>query len=80
VLHHRAHSSTQEFGGEPFERLARARRDVIARRLGPRAALADDLTQTIAFASRLVAKRLLGGETSRERQQLRALRSARRSP
>ena len=30
VVHHRAHSSATAFGGEPFERLARARHDVVA--------------------------------------------------
>ena len=39
VLHHRAHSQREEFGGEPFELLARARREVVARRLGARRAV-----------------------------------------
>ncbi len=57
VLHHRAHSSGRAFGGEPFELLARARREVVARRLGPARARLDDTAQMITFASRIVVKR-----------------------
>jgi N-acetylglucosaminyl-diphospho-decaprenol L-rhamnosyltransferase len=78
VLHHRAHSSDKEFGGEPFELLARARRDVVARRLGPRRAGLDDVAQAATFASRIVSKRLLGRAALRERQQLEALLRVRR--
>ncbi|HET7047552.1 MAG TPA: glycosyltransferase family 2 protein [Solirubrobacteraceae bacterium] len=79
VLHHRAHSSDREFGGEPFELLARARRDVVARRLGPRRASLDDAAQAATFASRIVSKRLLGRSALRERRQLEALRRVRRT-
>jgi N-acetylglucosaminyl-diphospho-decaprenol L-rhamnosyltransferase len=73
VLHHGAHSSHREFGGEPFELLAAARRDVIARRLGrPRAAL-DAAAQATTFASRIAVKRVLGRSAERERRQLGAL-------
>src|SRR5262249_23763437 len=53
VLHHRAHSSDKEFGGEPFELLARARREVVVRRLGRRRAGLDDAAQAATFASRI---------------------------
>jgi GT2 family glycosyltransferase len=79
VLHHRAHSSDKEFGGEPFELLARARRDVVARRLGPRRAGLDDAAQVATFASRIVSKRLLGRSALRERRQLEALLRVRRA-
>jgi GT2 family glycosyltransferase len=79
VLHHRAHSSDKEFGGEPFELLARARRDVVARRLGPRRAGLDDAAQAATFASRIVSKRLLGRSALRERRQLEALLRVRRA-
>jgi GT2 family glycosyltransferase len=79
VLHHRAHSSDKEFGGEPFELLARARRDVVARRLGPRRAGLDDAAQAATFASRIVSKRLLGRPALRERRQLQALLRVRRA-
>jgi GT2 family glycosyltransferase len=79
VLHHRAHSSEREFGGEPFELLARARREVVARRLGPRRADLDDAAQAATFASRIAGKRLLGRPAVRERRQLRALLAARRA-
>jgi N-acetylglucosaminyl-diphospho-decaprenol L-rhamnosyltransferase len=79
VIHHRAHSSRAAFGGEPFELLARARREVVARRLGPRAARIDDVTQAATFASRIAAKRLLGRSAARERRQLAALRRVRQA-
>ena len=79
VLHHRAHASDKEFGGEPFELLARARHDVIARRLGPRRAGLDDAAQAATFASRIVSKRLLGRPALRERRQLQALLRVRRA-
>ncbi|MGZ4186836.1 MAG: glycosyltransferase family 2 protein [Solirubrobacteraceae bacterium] len=78
VLHHRAHSSEKEFGGEPFELLARARREVVVRRLGRRRAGLDDAAQAATFASRIVGKSLLGRSAGRERRQLEALRRVRR--
>jgi GT2 family glycosyltransferase/glycosyltransferase involved in cell wall biosynthesis len=77
VLHHGAHSSRREFGGEPFELLAAARREVIGRRLGRSRAALDVAAQATTFASRIAVKRLLGRSVERERRQLRALRSAR---
>ena len=78
VVHHRAHSSQNAFGGEPFELLARARRDVVERRLGGRRAKLDDAAQTFTFASRIVVKGLIRRSSARERNQLRALRKLRR--
>jgi GT2 family glycosyltransferase len=74
VVHHRAHAARAEFGGEPFDRLARARHDVVERRLGHRRAVIDDRAQAVTFASRLAVKRALGLPAERERLQLRALR------
>jgi N-acetylglucosaminyl-diphospho-decaprenol L-rhamnosyltransferase len=78
VVHHRAHSSAAAFGGEPFERLAHARHDVVARRLGRRRAALDDALQALTFGSRMAVKPLVGRSAARERAQLRALMSARR--
>ncbi len=80
VCHRRAHSSVAAFGGEPFERLAWARHDVVRRRLGPRRATLDDALQAATFASRIAVKSALRRPAQRERAQLRALRAARRSP
>ncbi len=78
VIHHRAHSSGAAFGGEPFERLATARHDVVRRRVGRRRAAVDDALQALTFASRVAVKPLVGRSAARERAQLRALLSARR--
>lgn len=79
VIHHRAHATRPAFGGEPFELLARARRRVVDRRLGPARGAADDLAQATAFAVRILAKQLIGRAAERERRQLRALIEVRRS-
>jgi GT2 family glycosyltransferase len=78
VVHHQSHTTTKAFGGEPFERLARQRHDVVARRLGERAAARDDALQALTFANRVALKRLLGRPADREREQLAAVRRARR--
>jgi len=78
VLHHRAHASSEAFGGEPFDLLARGRREAVATALGRRRATLDDAGQAVTFASRLMLKRALGHGAERERQQLRALGRARR--
>jgi N-acetylglucosaminyl-diphospho-decaprenol L-rhamnosyltransferase len=78
VVHHQSHATTKAFGGEPFERLARQRHDVVARRLGERAAARDDALQALTFANRVTLKRLLGRPAVREREQLAAVRRARR--
>jgi hypothetical protein len=68
------------FAGEPFELLAQARHDAIERRLGARRARIDDAAQAVTFASRIGLKRALGRPAPRERGQLRAIRTVRRSP
>jgi N-acetylglucosaminyl-diphospho-decaprenol L-rhamnosyltransferase len=73
VLHRSAHASGPAFGGEPFELLARARHDVVARRLGPRRARLDDGIQAATFISRIALKGALGRSAVRERRQLAAL-------
>lgn len=80
VLHHRAHSTEPVFGGEPFELLASARHDVVARRLGARHARLDDAAQALTFTSRWILKRALGRAASRERHQLEALALSRSRP
>jgi GT2 family glycosyltransferase/glycosyltransferase involved in cell wall biosynthesis len=79
VIHHQSHATTRAFGGEPFERLARQRHAVVARRLGERAAARDDAMQALTFANRAALKGLLRRPAARERAQLRAVRAARRS-
>ena len=78
MVHHQSHATLKAFGGEPFERLARQRHDVVARRLGERAAARDDALQALTFANRAALKRLLGRPAVREREQLAAVRRARR--
>jgi GT2 family glycosyltransferase/glycosyltransferase involved in cell wall biosynthesis len=78
VIHHGAHASTPAFGGEPFELLARARHQVVARRLGRARAAVDDRAQALTFASRIAVKQALGRPAGRERRQLEALLAARR--
>jgi glycosyltransferase involved in cell wall biosynthesis/GT2 family glycosyltransferase len=73
VLHHGAHSTREAFGGEPFAALARARHDVVERRLGRARARLDDAAQAATFASRIVVKRALGRPAARERAQLAAV-------
>jgi GT2 family glycosyltransferase len=63
--------------GEPFELLARRRRDALAATLGDRALAIDDAAQALTFTTRIAARRALGRTTARERAQLRALRAAR---
>jgi GT2 family glycosyltransferase len=77
IVHHRGHSAQAAFGGEPFELLARARREVIARRLGPARTRLDDAAQAVTFASRGALKRLAGRSDARERRQLAALATVR---
>ena len=78
VLHHGAHSTTDSFAGEPFDLLARTRREVVRRHGGRRAVAVDDTAQALTFVSRIAAKRALGRSATRERAQLEALRAARR--
>jgi N-acetylglucosaminyl-diphospho-decaprenol L-rhamnosyltransferase len=78
ICHHRAHASTVAFGGEPFERLAAARHDVVRARLGGRRAAVDDALQALTFLSRIALRSALRRPAQRERSQLRALRDVRR--
>jgi GT2 family glycosyltransferase len=64
--------------GEPFELLARRRREAVERTLGARARNLDDAAQALTFATRLAARTALRRDASRERAQLAALWSARR--
>ncbi len=79
VLHKRAHTTRRAFGGEPFELLARRRREVIAARRGRGRARIDDTVQTVTLLDRIVLKALARRDNTRERRQLAALRAARRS-
>jgi N-acetylglucosaminyl-diphospho-decaprenol L-rhamnosyltransferase len=79
VLHVGGHATARAFGGEPVELLARARHEVVARRLGTRLARFDDLSQTVTFASRRALKLALRRPAERERSQLDAIRALRRS-
>jgi GT2 family glycosyltransferase/glycosyltransferase involved in cell wall biosynthesis len=78
VLHRGGHASTRRFGGEPFELLAERRRDVVRRWRGERRQRVDDGVQAVTFAVRIALKSALGGSAKREREQLAALRRARR--
>ncbi|MGH3995253.1 MAG: glycosyltransferase family 2 protein, partial [Pseudonocardiaceae bacterium] len=69
VMHVGAHSTRRAYGGEPFELLARRRREVVRERRGARGARADDVLQLLTFADRLLLKRLTGGDSERERRQ-----------
>lgn len=73
VVHRGAHSTGRAFGGEPFDLLARRRRQVVRELRGPGRARLDDLFQLLTFADRAVLKRLLGRSADRERRQLAAL-------
>jgi GT2 family glycosyltransferase/glycosyltransferase involved in cell wall biosynthesis len=78
VLHHKAHSTSKAFGGEPLELLATRRREVLEERLGRQARRRDDLLQATTFVSRIALKTLLRRPAEREKRQLRALRRATR--
>jgi hypothetical protein len=75
VLHHHGHATRRD--GERFEQLARRRREVVERRLGPARRRRDDLAQAVTFANRIALKTLLRRPAERERRQLAALRRAR---
>jgi GT2 family glycosyltransferase len=78
VLHRGGHASARRFGGEPFELLAERRREVVRRWRGARRQRADDSAQAVTFAIRIALKSAFGGSAKREREQLAALRRARR--
>ena len=78
VGHRGAHSTAPAFGGEPYELLARRRREVVATRLGRRSLARDDAAQALTFLTRTGARLVLGRSAARPRAQLAALRQARR--
>jgi N-acetylglucosaminyl-diphospho-decaprenol L-rhamnosyltransferase len=63
--------------GEPFDVLARRRREAIAGTLGRTSLAVDDLAQALTFATRAAGHAVLGGDAARPRAQLAALRRAR---
>jgi N-acetylglucosaminyl-diphospho-decaprenol L-rhamnosyltransferase len=80
LRHTGAHSTAPSFGGEPYELLARRRRETIASRLGWRALALDDLSEALTFATRAGGRALLRRDSSVQRARLAALRRARRGP
>ncbi len=78
VRHAGAHSTGPAYGGEPYDLLARRRREVVGTRLGRRALRIDDLAEGVTFASRFAARALLRRDASAERARLAALLKARR--
>jgi N-acetylglucosaminyl-diphospho-decaprenol L-rhamnosyltransferase len=80
IVHRGAHTTELAFGGEPFELLARRRREAIARSRGTRRARLDDLVQLLTIADRIVIKTLLGRPTARERRQFAVAWRVRREP
>ncbi len=79
VLRHSGqHSTGPQFGGEPFELLARRRREVVRARRGRAGLARDDALQALTFGTRVVAARLSGREPGPAAERLAALRRARR--
>jgi GT2 family glycosyltransferase len=74
VRHAGGHATLRD--GEPYELLARRRREAVGHALGPRARALDDLAQAITFATRAAGHAVLGGDAERPRAQLAALRRA----
>ena len=75
-LRHTGGHATQR-AGEPFDVLARRRREVVGAARGPRALALDDAAQALTFASRAAAHAVVGGDARRPWRQLRALARAR---
>jgi GT2 family glycosyltransferase len=71
IRHAGGHATAR--GGEPFEAIARRRREAIQTACGPRALALDDLAQALTFASRAAGHALAGGDAARPRAQLAAL-------
>jgi GT2 family glycosyltransferase len=78
LVHTGGHSTTPAYGGEPHALLARRRREVVAARLGRRAAALDDAAQASTFATRALGRVLLRRDSRREREQLRGFLARRR--
>jgi GT2 family glycosyltransferase len=77
VRHAGGHATRR--AGEPFDRLATRRREVVRATRGPRALALDDAAQALTFASRAAGHALLGGDAGRPARQLAALARARRA-
>ena len=75
VRHAGGHSTLR--AGEPYELLARRRREAVAATLGRRAQSLDDAAQALTFATRIAGHALTSGDAARPRAQLAALRRAR---
>ena len=75
VRHTGGHATRR--AGEPFDVLARRRREVVRAERGRRALALDDAAQALTFASRAAGHALLGGDATRPWRQLRALVRAR---
>ena len=58
------HTGRHSIQSEPFELLAKQRRDVIARTRGRRARALDDAAQLLTFATRAAAKAPLNQESA----------------
>jgi N-acetylglucosaminyl-diphospho-decaprenol L-rhamnosyltransferase len=71
VRHTGGHATLRR--GEPFELLARRRRQAIGATLGPRALALDDAAQALMFSTRASGHAVLGGDAARPRAQLAAL-------
>ena len=76
VRHAGGHATHRD--GEPFDVLARRRREVVGAVRGARALALDDAAQGLTFASRAAAHAVIGGDAGRPWRQLRALARARR--
>jgi N-acetylglucosaminyl-diphospho-decaprenol L-rhamnosyltransferase len=77
LRHVGGHSTLRD--GEPYELLARRRREAVAATRGGRALRADDLAQGLTFVTRAAGHALLGGDHARPCAQLKALWRARRA-
>jgi N-acetylglucosaminyl-diphospho-decaprenol L-rhamnosyltransferase len=75
VRHAGGHATQRD--GEPFDVLARRRREVVAAARGRRALALDDAAQGLTFSSRAAAHAVMGGDARRPWCQLRALARAR---
>lgn len=72
LVHTGGTSTHAHFGGEPLDRKAVRRREVLQADLGRRALALDDAAQGLTFTTRAGARLLLGRDATRERAELRA--------
>jgi N-acetylglucosaminyl-diphospho-decaprenol L-rhamnosyltransferase len=75
AIRHVGGHATQR-AGEPFELVARRRREAIAGTLGTRALVVDDIGQALTFATRAAGHAVAGGDSARPRAQIAALARA----